>query len=328
MKLIDSYLDNFFGLRITRPRKHSQNLEQCCNSTYSAIFNFDEIIVHGINVIVAEYIVKDKIVITRLVTTYNEMKSYFDFPLLLLLPNADSTVRRHLLYRRINFIVPGQQIYFPELYIYLKDTESIKREKKKQLSIPAQVLLLYHLQKRSLADTPFSEIAKLIGYSNKSISLVAKELQNFGIAKVNQYNQYNQYKSFSFYRSCIDLWEQIKPYLHNPIAAFGYTDKNIDALNPVKCGSVESYIWHIDQVVEYGITQNEARQNKIKLYATVRSKRVCLWRYNPRILASADGYADILSIILSYSVYPRDRVQSKLLELVKWADDPKTPITE
>lgn len=126
MAFPEMYLERLVGLRITRPRIHSPIWEQCSNSTFSTNFNFDEVIIHGITVIVAEYINKDKIVVSKLVATYNEMKSYFNVPLLLLLPTVDSMVRRNLLNKRINFVVPGQQIYFPELYISLKESESIK----------------------------------------------------------------------------------------------------------------------------------------------------------------------------------------------------------
>lgn len=210
MAFPEMYLERLVGLRITRPRKHSPIWMQCCNSTFSANFNFDEIIIHGITVLVAEYINKDKIVVSKLVASYNDMKTYFDVPLLLLLPTIDSVVRRNLLNRRINFVVPGQQIYFPELYISLKESESIKHINPKQLSLPAQVLVLYHLQKRSLAETPLSEIAKLIGYSNKTISLVVPELQNLGIAKL--VSRTNRTKTLSFYRSGIELWNQIEKY--------------------------------------------------------------------------------------------------------------------
>lgn len=269
----------------------------------------------------AEYINKDKIIISKLVAAYNEMKSYFNVPLLLLLPTVDSVVRRNLLNKRINFVVPGQQIYFPELYISLKETGSIKHIKPKQLSLPAQVLLLYHLQKRSLADIPLSEIAKLIGYSNKTISIAVPELLNLGIAKLT--TRTNRTKTLSFYRSGLDLWNQIEKYLQSPIAQHGYTDKNIDSLNPVRCVGATTYSYaHENQFVEYGITQNEARQNKLKLYASHRNYGVWLWRYNPRILVS-DGYADILSVILSYPRYDRNWASSRLLPLVKWADSPR-----
>lgn len=314
------YLERLVGLKVTHPRKHSPIWMQCCNSTFSTNFNFDEVIIHGITVIVAEYINKDKIVVSKLVAAYNEMKLYFDVPLLLLLPAVDSMVRRNLLNKRVNFVVPGQQIYFPELYISLKESESIKHIKPKQLSLPAQVLLLYHLQKRSLADTPLSEIAKLIGYSNKTISLVVPELQNLGIAKL--VSRTNRTKTLSFYRSGLDLWNQIEKYLQNPIAGTGYTNKNIESLNPVKCVGATTYTCTPEnKFVEYGITQNEARSNQIKLYVTERGNSIRLWRYNPRILAT-DGYADILSTILSYPQHDRSWASSRLLPLVKWADTP------
>ena len=227
-------------------------------------------------------------------------------------------VRRNLLNRRINFVVPGQQIYFPELYISLKESESIKHINPKQLSLPAQVLVLYHLQKRSLAETPLSEIAKLIGYSNKTISLVVPELQNLGIAKL--VSRTNRTKTLSFYRSGIELWNQIEKYLQNPIAATGYTNKNIESLNPVKCVGATTYnSTPENQFIEYCITQNEARSNNVKLYVTERGRSVRLWRYNPRTLAT-DGYADILSTILSYPQYDRSWAASRLLPHVKWAD--------
>ena len=318
MAFPEMYLERLVGLRITRPRKHSPIWMQCCNSTFSANFNFDETIIHGITVLVAEYINKDKIVVSKLVASYNDMKTYFDVPLLLLLPTIDSVVRRNLLNRRINFVVPGQQIYFPELYISLKESESIKHINPKQLSLPAQVLVLYHLHKRSLAETPLSEIAKLIGYSNKTISLVVPELQNLGIAKL--VSRTNRTKTLSFYRSGIELWNQIEKYLQNPIAATGYTNKNIESLNPVKCVGATTYnSTPENQFIEYCITQNEARSNNVKLYVTERGRSVRLWRYNPRTLAT-DGYADILSTILSYPQYDRSWAASRLLPHVKWAD--------
>ena len=318
MAFPEMYLERLVGLKVTHPRKHSPIWMQCCNSTFSANFNFDEIIIHGITVLVAEYINKDKIVVSKLVASYNDMKTYFDVPLLLLLPAIDSVGRRNLLNRRINFVVPGQQIYFPELYISLKESESIKHINPKQLSLPAQVLVLYHLQKRSLAETPLSEIAKLIGYSNKTISLVVPELQNLGIAKL--VSRTNRTKTLSFYRSGIELWNQIEKYLQNPIAATGYTNKNIESLNPVKCVGATTYnSTPENQFIEYCITQNEARSNNVKLYVTERGRSVRLWRYNPRTLAT-DGCADILSTILSYPQHDRSWAASRLLPHVKWAD--------
>ena len=320
MPFPDLYLERLVGLKVTRPRKHSPVWEQCCNSTFVSDFTFDEIIVHGVTVIVAEVIVKDKIVATKLAAKYNEMKSYFDFPILLLLPSVDSMVRRNLLNKKINFVVPGQQIYFPELYISLKESDSIKRIKPKQLSLPAQVLLLYHLQKRSLADTPLSEIAKLIGYSNKTISLVVSELLNLGIAKLIP--RTNRTKSLLFYRSGLDLWNQIEKYLQNPIAQHGYTDRDLASLKPVLCGCDVEYrnIAGFPHV-EYSITLNEARIAKLKVYATRKEYSLYLWRYDPRILAD-DGYADILSTILTYDRFHRSNISARLLPHVKWADLP------
>lgn len=249
------------------------------------------------------------------------MISYFDVPLLLLLPTIDSVVRRNLLNRRVNFVVPGQQIYFPELYISLKETDSLKHIKPKQLSLPAQVLLLYHLQKRSLADTPLSEIAKLIGYSNKTVSLIVPELQNLGIAKLE--TRTNRTKTLSFYRSGPDLWNQIEKYLQNPIADTGYTDRDITSLNPVLCGVAVEYRYVPGfNHVEYGITLNEARKAKLKIYATRKEHSLHLWRYDPRILADNNGFADILSTILTHDRFQRSNITARLLPPVKWADMP------
>lgn len=318
MPFPELYLERLVGLKATRPRKQSSIWEQCCNSTFASDFTFEEIIVHGVTVIVAELIVKDKIIVTKLTAKYNEMKSYFDFPILLLLPSVDSMVRRNLLNKKINFVVPGQQIYFPELYISLKESDSIKRIKPKQLSLPAQVLLLYHLQKRSLTDSPLSEIAKLIGYSNKTISLVVQELQNLGIAKLIP--RTNRTKTLSFYRSGADLWNQIEKYLQNPIAQHGYTDRDLTPLKPILCGIAVEYR-NIPgySYIEFGITLKEARVAKLKVYATRKEHSLHLWRYDPRILADS-GYADILSTILAYDRFHRSSITARLLPHVKWAD--------
>lgn len=311
-----SYLERTIGLKVVRPKKHSPHLELCRNSSYSSFFDFDEIVLHGVSVIVAE--LTANVAPTKLAAIYKEMKSYFDFPVLLSLPAIDKVGRRLLLARRVNFAVPGQQLYFPELYISLQESGAIQRSNPKQLSLPAQVILLYHLQKKSLADTPLSEIAKLTGYSLKTISVSIPELLNLGIAKLTTWA--NRTKTLSFSRSGIDLWKQIEKYLQNPVSQRGYTDCDLEPLNPVLCGCATEH-QHIPgyPYVDYGITINDARKSNLRLYATRREHSVHLWRYDPRILAS-NGYADILSTILTYNKFDRPQASARLLPLVKWAD--------
>lgn len=190
------------------------------------------------------------------------------------------------------------------------------------------MLLLYHLQKKSLAGIPFKEIAELIGYSAKTVTLAVIELCNLGIARVESVGHN---KVLQFYKRGAELYNQVDKMLQSPVISSGYTDYDVTKLGLTNvCGTL---IYRNDtdsnEYWDYGMTSQKARELGIKVYATPREYPVSVWRYDPALMAT-DGKADALSILLSlieiYKGYPipyRDVYEShrkSVLETIKWAD--------
>lgn len=316
MITLETYLRQILGIKVNKPQSKSHKCKIDCNIQSNNFIHFSEIIFHCISVIVAALRPDIKIAVSEIIAEYRELRAIHNKPILIEFATIDSASRKLLLGNHINFVVPGQQLYFPELYISLKESGNIKEIKPKTLSLPAQVLLLYHLQRKSLADIPLSEIASIIGYTPKTLSLVAAELTHFCIAKLN--TQKDHTKSLHFYKKGVELWKQVSKYMQNPIARHGWIYGDIAFLEPVKCGLVVANS-NVSKYYALGITLNEARKNDIRLYVENGETMVYLWRYNPRILADKEGCADILSMALSHRSSVHDSMD-RYVSKVQWAD--------
>lgn len=326
MKNLRSYLSSVLAIRVSAPKKDSENLMQARNSTFAGAYNFYEISLSGIPVIVAERISSDGMNGSNVAKEYRTMKEYFPFPVLLEISLNDAVLRRQLTSKNVNFVVPGHQLYFPELYISMTESRATRQSLPKRLTISAQVLLLYHLQRRSLAGISFKEIAGQIGYSAKTVSLVVAELCNFGIAKVVNVDHH---KALQFHKRGAELYLQVDKWLQSPVMASGYTDRDVEkmGLEQVGYGVLNSVLPNTPQYRSYGISSKQAKEQRLRLYAADRKYAVEIWKYDPALIGT-DGYADVLSVLLSWIEtingyayrHDYDRMKKSVLEKVEWAD--------
>lgn len=296
------------------------------NSTFAEIYNFYEISLSGILVIVAERKSYAGMNGSNIVQEYRLLKEYFSCLILLETTINDAVFRRQLINKKVNFVVPGHQLYFPELYIIATENKTTKQSTAKTLTISAQVLLLYHLQKKSLAGMSFKKIAKLIGYSAKTVTLIVEELCNFGIARVEKIGRY---KTLHFYKRGEDLYLQVDKWMQSPVISYGYTDRDIEKSGVVQVGHgvLDRAYSDNSQYCTYGISSKKAKELRLKLYATYRTYSVEIWKYEPSLIGT-DGYADILSVLLSrietmdgYTFrHHYNQMKKDNLGKVKWAD--------
>lgn len=328
MKSLHTYITSDLGLKMSFPKKASENITQAQDSRFAKWYRFSEISILGIRVVVAQRISGDNFNGTNVAKDYHTMKEYFQFILLIELPVIDTVFRRQLVSKKVNFVVPGYQFYFPELFISFTENNLTKKSRAKSLTISAQVLLLYHLQKKSLAGIPFNEIVKLIGYSAKTVTLIVMELCNFGIARVEN-KGHN--KVLKFFKRGAELYNQVDKMLQSPTISSGYTDYDVTNLNLV---NVCKYGLGRDDIAsneywEFGITSQKAKELGIKVYATRKKYSIEIWRYDPALMAT-NGKADVLSILLSSIKTFKgcttpfrgdyEYLKKRVLEKVNWVD--------
>ena len=230
---------------------------------------------------------------------------------------ASYNVQR-MIQRRINFIIPGKQLYLPDLLMDLgRDSNKSDYEvESNEIPASAQLLLLYHLQKERLDGKHGEDLAKILSVSPASITRALKWLCVRGLAKYEG----GKYKVLIFLYERKELWDKVYPFLSSPVLRVVYTDEPIPG---IICGQ--------NALAEYGMLV-EANHMITAIgksqYRTVKSKtdprygenRIEVWKYAPEIM-SEGGFVDKLSLYLSMRDDVDERTQKELrilLEEIKW----------
>lgn len=230
---------------------------------------------------------------------------------------ASYNVQR-MIQKRINYIIPGKQLFLPDLLLDLgrKSDTADNQTGKGEIPATAQLLLLYHLQKETLNGKHGEDLVKILHVSPSGITRAVKWLCANGLAKYEG----GKYKALSFLFEKKELWEKVYPLLVSPVLRVVYTD---DCIPGTICGQ--------NALAEYGMLVEETyRITAIgkNQYQTIKSKtdsqygenRVEVWKYSPEIL-SEGGFADKLSLYLSMRDDEDERTQKELrilLEDMKW----------
>src|SRR5690606_22543325 len=100
-----------------------------------------------------------------------QIKSLLNQKVVIVLDNVQAFNRKRLIEKGINFIVPGKQLYMPDLLLDLRENLVHPKTRQKNESLPpsAQFLLIYHINHRfrkwKLEEHPFKEIAQKLGYT-------------------------------------------------------------------------------------------------------------------------------------------------------------------
>lgn len=222
-----------------------------------------------------------------------------------------------IIQKRVNFIIPGKQLFLPDLLIDLgKKSDSDDVEKTNTIPAAAQLLLLYHLQKENLNGKHGEDLATILKISPAGITRAVKWLCINDIAKFEG----KKYKTLQILLNGKELWDKVCPLLDSPIMKVVHTDENVDG---IICG--QNALAEYGMIVEanYQITALDKQQ-----YQTIKTKTdsrygdnlVEIWKYDPRILSN-NGFVDKLSLFLSMRNDSDERTQKELrimLEQMPW----------
>jgi DNA-binding MarR family transcriptional regulator len=251
----------------------------------------------------------------------------FGEPVTMVIPALPSYTRNRMVRMGIPFIVPGRQIFLPTALIDLRERQPIpRRTGGGRLTPAAQCLILYHLQRGSLAAKPLQEIAKIIRYSPIMLTKVKAELETAGICESVRHGRSI---TLHFLREGRELWNHAEALLSRPDGKhlWGRWEKpgpqyllaGISALS--RRTMIEK-----DRVPTYALWKDQLRPDLAKgVFHDCRGREeanVCIeaWAYDPLIL-SQEETVDPLSLFLSLRDSPDERVQQqleKLIEGVAW----------
>lgn len=219
---------------------------------------------------------------------------------------------------RVNFIVPGKQLFLPALLMDLG-------KKKDDVAIPevipasAQLLLLYHLEVEPLNGKTGKEIAALIGASQANVTRAIQWLSFHGFAEFIG----GKAKHFRFILTGKSLWAAACTYLKSPVLKTVRTDIKPRGLI---CG--QNALAEYEMLIEadhdmLAISQKDYQAVKKFTNTLYGENEIQVWKYNPSKLATKN-LVDRLSLYLSMRENTDERVQKELKTLIEemiWLED-------
>lgn len=240
--------------------------------------------------------------------------------------------KRRLIQDRINFIVPGKQMFLPALMVNLtEEADTRNYSKTKDTLLPsAQFILFYHILHKTkypqaqVEDLPFKNLAKLLHYTPMAISYAVENMVLHGLCEVEGTRE--KFIRFTAERS--ELWEMAANYLIDPVLKTVYADAMPPSIIYRRTG--------IDALAEYGdITpegtahyalgkQTYFAMEKTGALKNVNSEegniKIDVWKYEPEPLAfgiSHEGNVDPLSLYLTLKDVEDERINMALEQLIE-----------
>ncbi len=252
------------------------------------------------------------------------VKTVFNIPVVYVCDSMKGYNRKRFIQRGISFIVPGKQMFMPELLIDLQDF-AIRPGKIPETMAPAtQYLLLYHLQVASLEEMNFKDIAQTLRLGTMTVTRAATYLENKRICEIHGTKD----KRFHFDKKGYELWQEIEPLMQNPIKNKVFATPLINVKNAVISGinALAHYTDIADDSKPYYAFDKKGYDALLKNNQSIAIDDVDgemhleMWKYNPVGLAVGD-YVDPLSLYLIYKDDTDERVQiviNQLINEMKW----------
>lgn len=261
------------------------------------------------------------------------LKNAFNKVVVLVLENLPAYNRKRLIERGINFIVPGKQLYLPELLIDLRESFVQPRAKQKtdKLLPSAQFLLLYHILRRNynwqMENNSFKEIAHKLDYTPMAITNAVDDLKQHDIVDV--FGEKEKYIKFKFEKK--ELWRRAEEQnlLTSPVLKTVYIDDltgNVSMLKTNASALPEYTSLNPSKQNYYAIEKSAfyfLQKNNGLINANDREGKYALevWKYNPRTLADEmpnhQSVVDPLSLYLSLKDNHDERVEMALEQIIE-----------
>jgi hypothetical protein len=284
-------------------------------------------------IILAELKNEDELSIQQTEKQVQLIKNILNQKVVVVLENVQAYNRKRLIEKGINFIVPGKQLYMPDMLIDLRESFShLKTKQKNETLLPsAQFLLISHIIHRNrqwkLEEHPFKEIAKKLGYTPMAITNAIDNLKYHELVEVEGEKE----KFIHFRNDRHELWNIAfqQNLLVNPVIKTVYVDEkpkdlfllqsNASALpeytdlNP----SRQEY-FAIEKTVFYGLQKSNALAN-LNEYEGRYALEV--WKYNPLTLVDElpndRAVVDPLSLYLSVKDSRDERIEMALDQILE-----------
>jgi len=283
--------------------------------------------------ILAELKCDDEMSIQQIGKQSQQIKTLLHQNVVVVLNTIQAYSRKRLIEKGISFIVPGRQMYMPDLLMDLR--ESFIHPKTKHTSetlLPsAQFLLIYHIIHRNenhkLEDRSFKDIAQKLGYTPMAISNAIDNLKHHALVEVQ--GQKEKYIQFRYPRS--ELWNitHQQNMLTNPVIKTVFVDEIPKKLSLLQsnASALPAYTdmnpsrqpyFAIEKAAFYNLQKHNALLNLNDYEGNFALE---VWKYNPLNLVgdlqNEVKVVDPISLYLSVMNNRDERIQLAADQIIK-----------
>lgn len=226
--------------------------------------------------------------------------------------------RKRLIEQKIPFIVPGNQLYLPDLAIDLREYfRQRPTSAESPLSPSAQAMLITALLRpRWEPEWHPAQVAAALGYTPMTLSRAVRELSATGLASVHKAGR-SQYLTMAF--SPQETWERASPLLRSPVQRTVWTSAPSQPDLPMRLAGLSALARRSmlaePQLPVHAVSRTAWQSIKSNLNqlpeAMPGAYEWQLWNYNPALQPNSDT-VDPLSLSLSLRDSTDERVQSAL----------------
>lgn len=246
-------------------------------------------------------------------------------PVVYVLPALASYERKRLIEQHVPFLVPGNQLYLPDLGIDLREHfRKPPHQTNESLSPSAQAIVIAALLQRPWhPEHSASELAGRLGYTPMTWSRASREIAATGVAAIDTVGRARQLR---FLQGSKETWERIRGRLRSPtkrvaiatppgehrgllVARAGLSALAAQTMlvePQTACYAFDAAGWQVARDAGW-VEQPRAEPGTVE---------VQIWAYRPDI-ADHSPNVDPLSLWLSLQGVDDERIQAALDELIE-----------
>ncbi|MBN2429396.1 MAG: transcriptional regulator [Deltaproteobacteria bacterium] len=236
-----------------------------------------------------------------------------------------SYVRKRMIEKKIPFVVPDHQLFWPELGLAIQERNAKTEPVPVSTFSPAtQAVIIYALTANIISPVTPKLLAEELGYTAMTMSRASDEIV---ANELGQEVRFKRDRLLIFIKDKKGLWEAALPYLRDPVRETVRIKKSQLITSKIKAG--ETALATISMLASpkepiYALGRHAWKNlaDKVEL-VPIEDEDTCkiqLWRYDP-VLFAKDGIVDRFSLYLSLRNEQDERVQAALeemMEKIKW----------
>ena len=313
---VTGYLEELTGYK-TRCLAHAKGEDKKLPLAIATSYSFYDLEFMGTQVTIAMPTEPGSISPMQLAKHQAKMVEAFDHPVVFVLESVASYNVARLTQAKVDFIVPGKIVFIPSMLIVLREMKNTVKEMPEKMPPVAQMLVLYHLEKRTVDGLTASEIAELTGLAYPTINVALRWLVANNIIELTG----GKLKHVQIMMSKEELWNKSLPLMTSPIERILFTDTKFEG--SLMAGEIA--MGHYTMLAEpptpvVAIDKATAKRNAAKMNKEYGDIKVEVWKYSPALLSEGE-WTDRLSLYLCMKDSEDERIQMEcdtLIEEIKW----------